>query len=117
MAPLVSVIIPVYNAENFLRETLESMIGQTYQNIEILCVDDGSTDSSPAILEEYKKKDGRIRVFRKENGLTAQPANTYISLIQMMLQIKICLKKPFPEPWKRMRILLRSTAILLWRMI
>ena len=68
MAPLVSVIIPVYNAENFLRETLESMIGQTYQNIEILCVDDGSTDSSPAILEEYKKKDGRIRVFRKENG-------------------------------------------------
>ncbi len=68
MAPLVSVIIPVYNAENFLRETLESMIGQTYQNIEILCVDDGSTDSSPAILEEYKKKDVRIRVFRKENG-------------------------------------------------
>ncbi len=68
MAPLVSVIIPVYNAENFLRETLESMIGQTYQNIEILCVDDGSTDSSPAILEEYKKKDGRIRVFRKDGN-------------------------------------------------
>lgn len=68
MERLVSVIIPVYNAEKYLREALDSIVGQTYINLEIICVDDGSTDSSPQILEEYKAKDKRIVVYRKENS-------------------------------------------------
>lgn len=68
MEHLVSVVIPVYNAEKYLREALDSIINQTYINLEIVCVDDGSTDSSPEILEEYKAKDNRIVVYRKENS-------------------------------------------------
>ena len=56
MMPLISVIIPVYNVEKYLRECLDSVINQTYKNLEIICVNDCSTDSSPEILEEYAKK-------------------------------------------------------------
>ena len=57
---LISVIIPVYNVEPYLRECIDSVLVQGYKNLEIICVNDGSTDSSPEILEEYKKKDDRI---------------------------------------------------------
>lgn len=63
----VSVIVPVYNTAAYLRECLDSLVGQTLRNIEIICVDDGSTDESPAILEEYAARDGRVRVLRQEN--------------------------------------------------
>lgn len=66
--PLVSIIIPVYNVENYVRECLDSVISQTYSNLEILIVDDGSTDSSGAICDEYMGKDTRIKVFHKTNG-------------------------------------------------
>ena len=66
--PKVSVIIPVYNVEEYLRECLESVINQTLKDIEIICVDDGSTDGSPIILDEYAARDNRIKVFHKENG-------------------------------------------------
>lgn len=62
--PLVSVVVPVFNAAQFLRETLEAILGQTYRPIEIIAVDDGSTDSSPNILKEYA---GRIQCFYQEN--------------------------------------------------
>jgi len=58
--PKISVIIPVYNKETFLRECLDSVINQTLREIEIICINDGSTDGSLAILEEYLSKDGRI---------------------------------------------------------
>lgn len=60
----VSVVIPVYNVENYLGECLDSVLGQTLREIEVLCVDDGSTDRSLEILEEYAAKDGRIRIFK-----------------------------------------------------
>ena len=63
----VSVIIPIYNVEKFLRECLDSVCSQTLRDIEILCVDDGSTDSSPMILDEYAAKDKRFRIFKQEN--------------------------------------------------
>ncbi|MCR5651796.1 MAG: glycosyltransferase [Lachnospiraceae bacterium] len=63
----VSVIIPVYNVEPYLRECLDSVVNQTLRDIEIICVDDGSTDGSPAILEEYRNKDSRIKVITQEN--------------------------------------------------
>ena len=66
--PFVSVIIPVYNAEKYLRKCLDSVCGQTLKNIEIICVNDASTDNSLMILNEYAKKDGRIVVIdKKEN--------------------------------------------------
>lgn len=64
----VSVIIPVYNAEEHIRQCLESVINQTLTDIEIICVDDGSTDCSLEILKEYEGKDSRIQVIQQENG-------------------------------------------------
>lgn len=63
-----SIIVPVYNTEKYLSKCLYSIIGQTMQDIEIICVDDGSTDSSPHILKDYADKDKRIRVIHQENG-------------------------------------------------
>lgn len=69
----VSVVVPVYNVEKYLKRCVDSLIGQSYSNLEILLVDDGSKDSSLSICKEYELKDSRIRVFHKENeglGLT-----------------------------------------------
>lgn len=63
----ISVIIPVYNAEKYIRECLDSVIGQTLKEIEIICVDDGSTDASLQILEEYAQKDVRLRILHQQN--------------------------------------------------
>ena len=65
--PLVSVIIPVYNVEKYLPQCLDSVIGQTYTNIEVICVNDGSPDDSIAILRRYEKEDSRIKVLEIEN--------------------------------------------------
>lgn len=68
----VSIILPVYNVEKYLKECLDSIISQTYKNIEILIINDGSTDRSLEIINEYKEKDERIRVFSQTNsGLSA----------------------------------------------
>lgn len=64
----VSVIVPVYNAEKYLKCCMDSVTGQTLGDIEIICVNDGSTDGSAQILEAYAEKDNRIRVIHKENG-------------------------------------------------
>ena len=66
MKELISVIIPLYNSEHLIKETLASVLSQTYQNIEVLVVDDCSTDSSYAIVEELAKKDNRIKLFKNE---------------------------------------------------
>ena len=68
---MISIIIPVYKVEEYLRECLDSVIAQTYQNWEAICVDDGSPDNCGAILDEYAKKDKRFVVIHKENGGTA----------------------------------------------
>ena len=65
---LVSVIVPVYNVEKYLKECVESIINQTYKNLEIILVDDGSPDNCGVICDEYKKSDNRIFVIHKENG-------------------------------------------------
>lgn len=64
---MISVIIPNYNNEKFLQRCIESVIGQTYKNLEIIIVDDGSTDNSWNIIEDYSKKDSRIKAYRKNN--------------------------------------------------
>ena len=71
----ISVIVPVYNAEKYLKTCLDSLISQTYTNFEVLCVDDGSTDHSLNILRFYEKKDNRIKVFTQENAGPAAARN------------------------------------------
>lgn len=66
--PLISIIIPVYNVEKYLSECLDSVIAQTYQNWEAICVNDGSPDNCAEILNKYASKDNRIKVFSKPNG-------------------------------------------------
>lgn len=66
--PKVSVIIPVYNAEKYLKECLESIINQSLKEIEIICIDDGSTDRSLEILREYEQKDNRVIVLQQKNS-------------------------------------------------
>ena len=65
--PLVSIIIPVYNISRYLPQCLDSVISQTYQNIEIIMINDGSTDDSGSICDQYAQRDGRIHVFHTPN--------------------------------------------------
>ena len=74
--PLISVIIPVYNVEKYLRQCLDSIINQTLKDIEIICVDDGSTDRSLNILKEYQAKDDRIIILQQQNKFAGVARNT-----------------------------------------
>lgn len=66
--PAISVVIPVYNSAKYLRECLDSVVSQSFSNWEVVAVDDGSSDESPVILDEYAAKDARFKVIHKENG-------------------------------------------------
>ncbi len=79
MNDLISIIIPVYNVEKYLSNCIDSVIGQTYKNIEIILIDDGSTDGSKRICEEYQKKDSRIRYMYEENSGAASARNLGIN--------------------------------------
>ena len=76
----ISVIIPVYNVDEFLSECLESVINQTYNNIEIILIDDGSTDESGKICDKYGAKDKRIKVIHQENMGVSSTRNRGIDL-------------------------------------
>lgn len=69
--PKVSIVIPTYNVENYLRECMESVINQTLSDIEIICINDGSTDGSLKILREYADRDERVILIDKKNEVTA----------------------------------------------
>jgi glycosyltransferase involved in cell wall biosynthesis len=79
---LVSVIIPVYNTEKYLRQCLDSVRSQTLQNIEIICINDGSTDNSLIILEEYQKTDARIKILNKKNQGVSKARNAGLEIAQ-----------------------------------
>jgi len=72
---LVSIIIPIFNVESYIRRCIESLLSQTYQNFEIILVDDGSPDKCPQICDEYAAKDARIKVIHKQNGGQAEARN------------------------------------------
>ena len=77
----VSVIIPVYNVAPYLREALDSVVNQTYTKLEILIIDDGSTDGSGEICDEYKEKDNRIRVIHQDNHGLSTARNMGLNLM------------------------------------
>lgn len=73
--PSISVIVPVYNAEMSLRQCIDSILGQSYKDFELLLIDDGSKDNSPSICDEYAAKDNRVKVFHKINGGVSSARN------------------------------------------
>ena len=75
MIRLISVVVPIYNVEDVLCFCIDSILNQTYSNFELLLVDDGSTDKSGDICDQYARKDTRIRVFHKENGGVSSARN------------------------------------------
>lgn len=80
-SPKLAVIVPVYKVEKYLPKCLDSIINQTYKNLQIICVDDGSPDNCGAILDEYAKKDSRIIVIHKENGGLSSARNAALDLL------------------------------------
>ena len=81
MEPLISVIIPVYNVEPYLRKCVDSILNQTYRNLEVILVDDGSPDGCPAICDEYAALDHRVRVIHKKNGGLSDARNAGIAVM------------------------------------
>ena len=79
-SPLVSIIIPVYNAEHYLPFCLDSVKNQSWSNLQIILIDDGSTDSSPQICDLYASNDNRIIVRHQENGGIAKAQNAGLDL-------------------------------------
>jgi len=79
---MISIIVPVYNEEKYLPQCLDSLVNQTYQDLEIICVNDGSTDGSTAILEQYAARDTRIRVVCQENQGPSEARNKGISEVR-----------------------------------
>lgn len=75
-----SVIVPVYNVEPFIRECVDSVLYQSYNNIELILVDDGSSDNCPAICDEYKKRDFRVKVIHKKNGGASAARNAGVKI-------------------------------------
>lgn len=79
--PLITIIIPIYNVEQYLERCVDSIIGQTYRNLQIILVDDGSPDRCGVMCDEYARNDGRIRVIHKKNGGQADARNAALSQI------------------------------------
>lgn len=80
MTPSISIIIPIYNTEKYLQQCLESITEQTFTNFEAICVDDGSTDGSSAIMDAFANKDARFKVIHKKNSGYGAAVNTGLAM-------------------------------------
>ena len=80
MKPLISIIVPVYNVEAYLAKCVDSILAQTYTNLEIILVNDGSSDGCGRICDEYAKQDKRIKVIHKQNGGLSDARNVAIDV-------------------------------------
>lgn len=81
MSKLVSIIVPVYKVEQYLKRCMDSILNQTYKNIEVILVNDGSPDNCPALCDEYEKIDSRVRVIHKENGGLSSARNVALDTL------------------------------------
>ena len=107
--PVVSVVLPVYNGEKYLREAINSVLAQTFRNFELIMIDDGSTDASHQILEEYRRRDPRVRVVVRENRGLATTLNNSIDLarglwVARMDQDDIALPRRFETQLKWLEV-------------
>ena len=82
--PLISVIVPVYNVEKYLPKCLDSLLAQTWQELEIIVVDDGSPDNSWDIMQEYARRDSRVRLIRQKNGGLSAARNAVVEALRML---------------------------------
>ncbi len=82
MRPLISIIVPVYKVENYIDDCISSIVSQTYENIEIILVDDGSPDNCPKLCDEWKEKDSRIQVIHKQNGGLSDARNKALDIVK-----------------------------------
>ena len=82
MEPLVSIIVPVYNLEGYVTNCLNSLVNQTYRNLEILCIDDGSTDKSADVIKAFAEKDDRVIYLYKENGGVSSARNMGLDMFK-----------------------------------
>lgn len=82
MNPIISIIVPVYNTEQYLNHCIDSILSQTFTDFELLLIDDGSTDKSGDICDEYARKDERIKVFHKKNGGVSSARNMGLDYVQ-----------------------------------
>ncbi len=80
MDPLISIIVPVYNVEQYLDKCVESIVNQTYPNLEIILVDDGSSDSCPALCDKWERSDSRVIVIHKDNGGVSSARNAALEV-------------------------------------
>ena len=80
MEDLISVVVPIYNVENYIKKCVDSILSQTYKNLEIILVDDGSPDRCGEICDKWTKKDNRIKVIHKENGGLSDARNSGIEI-------------------------------------
>src|SRR5436305_2589400 len=80
MPPTVSIVMPVYNTATYVAETIEALLAQTFTDFELLILDDGSTDVTPAILQRYTERDPRIKVIRKDNQGIIASRNDLLAL-------------------------------------
>lgn len=74
--PLFSIIVPVYNVEKYINKCVDSILSQTFEDFELILVDDGSPDNCPAICDNYAEKDSRVKVIHKQNGGASSARNT-----------------------------------------
>ena len=77
---MISIIVPVYNVDKYIERCIQSIINQTYKNLEIILIDDGSTDKSGAICDKYSKIDNRINVIHKKNGGLSEARNVGLDI-------------------------------------
>lgn len=98
-SPSISVIVPVYNAEQYIRRCVDSILNQTYTEFELILVNDGSRDSSPRICDDYAQKDGRVKVIHKENGGVSSARNAGLSAVGG----GICTSSTLTTRWSQMR--------------
>ena len=120
----ISVIVPVYNSEAYLENCLNSIIQQTYQNLEIILVNDGSTDGSAAICQRYKIQDPRVKVYHKPNGGVGSSRNRaleavtgdYILFVDTMIGWNWIISRVYIICWKKqMQILQLEISLNLWK--
>ena len=80
MSDKISIIVPIYNVKKYIQQCVESLINQTYKNLEIILIDDGSTDGCGELCDEFGKKDQRIHVIHKQNGGLSDARNKGIDV-------------------------------------